>query len=58
MSLPNVKAFLMTTLLALTVNAYAAQPVSHDNGPKNYNEWTVAQLEAAMASGKTYFGSN
>jgi amidase len=52
MNLRIAKTFLMTTLLALTVNAYAAQPVSHDNGPKNYNEWTVAQLEAAMASGR------
>jgi amidase len=47
----TVKTLLITTLLASTLVARAAQPVSQGNVPKNYNEWTVAQLEAAMAAG-------
>src|SRR5215469_2698451 len=48
------KSLCLTTLLvfALAVPSIAGQPASRDNGPKNYNEWTVAQLEAAMAAGK------
>jgi amidase len=52
MNFRSVKTLLMTTLLALTAVANAAQPATGDNAPKNFNEWTVAQLEAAMASGQ------
>jgi amidase len=47
------KTFCLTTLLtvSLVVPSVAAQPASGDNSQKNYNEWTVAQLEAAMANG-------
>jgi amidase len=44
--------FLTTLLiLALVVPSVAAQPASRDNSQKNYNEWTVKQLEDAMANG-------
>src|SRR6516162_252274 len=44
--------FLTTLLvLALVVPGVAAQPASRDNSQKNFNEMTVAQLEAAMANG-------
>jgi amidase len=44
--------FLTTLLiLALVVPSFAAQPASQDKSKQNYNEWTVAQLEAAMADG-------
>ncbi|HEX8798492.1 MAG TPA: amidase family protein, partial [Terriglobales bacterium] len=45
--------FFLSTLLvlALAVSSNAAQRASGDNSQKNYNEWTVAQLQAAMASG-------
>jgi len=45
--------FFLTTLLTvvLVVTSLAAQPASRDNSHHNYNEWTVAQLEAAMANG-------
>ena len=47
------KTFFLTTLLiiALALPSLAAQPASRDNSQHNYNEWTVAQLEAAMANG-------
>ena len=44
--------FLTTLLsLALVVPSSAAQPASGDKSQKNYNEWTVVQLETAMANG-------
>jgi len=48
------KTLLPTTLLivAWVVPSLAAQPAAHDNSQKNYNEWTVAQLQAAMTAGK------
>ena len=49
MKFPIAKTLLMATLLTSTLVVSAAQPATHDSGPKNYNEWTVAQLEAAMA---------
>src|SRR5271166_4472195 len=52
MNIPTVKTILTTILLASALVAHAQQQVSRDNGPKNYNEMTVAQLEALMASGK------
>ena len=52
MNIPTVKTILITILLASALVAHAQQPVSRDNGPKNYNEMTVAQLEALMAAGK------
>ena len=54
MNSPTVKIFLITTLLAsaFVATSYAAQPPTQGNGPKNYNEMTVAQLEALMASNK------
>ena len=47
------KTFCLTTLLivVLVAPSFAAQPASRDNSQQNYNEWTVAQLEAAMANG-------
>jgi amidase len=46
------KTFCLTTLLivALVVPSFAAQPASPNNS-QNYNEWTVAQLQAAMTNG-------
>src|SRR5271166_2417417 len=52
MNIPTVKTILITILLASALVAHAQQPVSRDNGPKNYNEMTVVQLEALMTSGK------
>jgi amidase len=47
------KSLFLTTLLivAPVVPSVAAQPPSRDNSQHNYNEWTVAQLETAMANG-------
>ena len=52
MNVPIVKTLLITTLLASVLVAQAQPPASRDNGSKNYNEMTVAQLEAQMASGR------
>lgn len=52
MNFSTVKTLLVTTFLAATLVARAAQPDSQDKVPKNFNEWTVAQLEAEMASGR------
>ncbi len=52
MNFRTIKTLLVTTLLTSTLIAQAAQPVSNDHGQKNYNEWTVAQLQAAMTAGK------
>lgn len=49
MNFSTVKTLLVTTFLAATLVARAAQPDSQDKVPKNFNEWTVAQLEAEMA---------
>lgn len=55
MHFPTIKTFLMTTLVtAVLVGTSAAQPATQNdpNKKKNHNEWTVAQLQAEMASGK------
>ena len=52
MNFSSFKTLLVATLLASTLLARAAQPDSASTVPKNFNEWTVPQLEAAMASGK------
>ena len=54
MNTHTLKASLLTPLLmlAFVAGSNAAQPATPGNGPKNYNEMTVAQLEALMASGK------
>jgi amidase len=52
MNFSTVKTLLIATLLASTLVAHAAQPDSTSTVPTNFNEWTVPQLEAAMASGK------
>ena len=54
MNLPATKTLFLTILLtaALVGSSGAAQPPTADTASKNYNEWTVARLEAAMASGK------
>jgi amidase len=45
--------FFCAVLLAMPLTAANAQHNrSDDGGPKSHNEWTVAQLQAAMASGK------
>jgi amidase len=52
MNFSTVKTLLIATLLASTLVARAAQPDAASTVPKNFNEWTVPQLEAAMASGR------
>jgi len=49
-----MKTLLRLSLLVLAFGAagQAAQPAANNNGSKNYNEWTVQQLQAAMTSGK------
>jgi amidase len=53
MNFRTVKEVFASMLLAMTLATagMAAQPAT-SNSSKNYNEWTVQQLEAAMASGK------
>jgi amidase len=53
MNFRTVNKTFASTLLAMTLATagMAAQPATGNNS-KNYNEWTVPQLEAAMASGK------
>jgi len=51
----RLKTSLLTSLLmlALVAGSNAAQPNNgNNNTPKNYNEWTVQQLQAAMSAGK------
>ncbi len=50
----TLKTSLLTSLLmlALVAGSNAAQPNNGNNSPKNYNEWTVQQLQAAMSAGK------
>jgi amidase len=51
---PTLRTFLLAALLALPLAAAndATQNSQSNNGPKQHNEWTVAQLQAEMASGK------
>jgi hypothetical protein len=53
MQFRSAKTLCLTTLLIVTlvVSSFAAQPASRDNSRKNYNEWTITLLEAAMAAG-------
>ena len=53
MRFPTVNTLLIIFLLAFALvgTSVAAQPASRDNTQKNYNEWTIPQLEAAMAAG-------
>jgi amidase len=54
MKIPTARLLLLAALLAVPLAA--ANDVSGNNQskdiPKDHNEWTVAQLQAAMASGK------
>src|SRR2546429_66243 len=54
MIVPAVRTLLITALLALPVAAAndATQNSPSNEAPKNHNEWTVAHLQAEMASGK------
>ena len=49
---PKLRTLLVTTLLTSILYATGSAAQSATPGPKNYNEMTVAQLEALMASGK------
>ncbi len=49
MNIPALRILVISTLLALPV---AAANNQFNDAPKNHNEWTVAQLQAEMASGK------
>ncbi|HWS97878.1 MAG TPA: amidase family protein, partial [Candidatus Methylomirabilis sp.] len=53
MNFPSSKTFLTSTLLALVLIApsASAQDSPDHKTPTQYNEWTVAQLQAAMANG-------
>src|SRR3984957_7702867 len=54
MALPAVRTLLVAALLALPLAAADNATRNNDSQgvPKQHNEWTVAQLEAEMASGK------
>jgi amidase len=54
MIVPVVRIFLLSALLALPLAAAndATRNSESNDAPKNHNEWTVAQLQAEMASGK------
>jgi amidase len=54
MIVPTLRTFLLAALLALPLAAAndATRNSQSNDAPKNHNEWTVAQLQAAMASGK------
>ena len=54
MIFPAVRTLLIAALLALPLAAAddATRNVEPKDFPKAHNEWTVAQLEAAMAAGK------
>jgi amidase len=54
MIVPTLRTFLLATLLALPLAAAndATRNSESNDAPRNHNEWTVAQLQAAMASGK------
>ncbi len=49
---PSLRTILLATLLTSTLYAAISAAQSATPDPKNYNEMTVAQLEALMASGK------
>jgi amidase len=54
MIVPALRTFLLAALLALPVAAANDAPRNSqsNDAPKQHNEWTVAQLQAEMASGK------
>ena len=54
MIVPALRTILLAALLALPVAAAndATRNSPSNDAPKNHNEWTVAQLQADMASGK------
>jgi amidase len=54
MIVPALRTILLAALLALPVAAAndATRNSPSNDAPKNHNEWTVAQLQAEMASGK------
>ena len=54
MIIPTLRSFLLAALLALPLAAAndATQNTQSNDTPKQHNEWTVAQLQAEMASGK------
>jgi len=54
MIVPALRTLLITALLALPVAAAndATRNSQSSDAPKNHNEWTVAHLQAEMASGK------
>jgi amidase len=54
MIVPTLRTFLLAALLALPLAAAndATQTSQSNDTPKQHNEWTVAQLQAEMASGK------
>ena len=54
MIVPALRTLLITALLALPVAAAndATRNSQSNDAPKNHNEWTVAHLQAEMASGK------
>jgi amidase len=53
MTIPAVRTLLVAALLALPLAAadHASRNIESKDFPKAHNEWTVAQLEAAMAAG-------
>jgi amidase len=54
MIVPTIRSFVIAALLALPLAAAndAMRNSESNDVPKNHNEWTVAQLQAEMASGK------
>src|ERR1700675_1761812 len=54
MIVQSVRIFLLSALLALPLAAAndVMRNSESNDAPKNHNEWTVAQLQAEMASGK------
>jgi len=54
MIVPALRTILLAALLALPVAAAndGTRNSDSNDAPKNHNEWTVAHLQAAMASGK------
>jgi amidase len=54
MIVPALRTFLLAALLALPLAAAndATRNSASNDAPKQHNEWTVAQLQAAMAAGK------
>jgi hypothetical protein len=60
MRFPFAKTLCLTTLLIVSplVPSVAAQPALGDKSQNNYNEWTVAQLEAAGGTLQTAIDFN